>query len=69
MSRTEIEAKSLDFTLATCGAEVCFWPVSVAAVTRLGVGYWGQTSRTSFGSARRFLTDTVEKGVALIGEQ
>jgi hypothetical protein len=27
MSRTEIEAKSLHFTLATCGAEVCFWPI------------------------------------------
>jgi hypothetical protein len=31
--------------------------------------YWGKTGRASLRLARQKMTDTVEKGVALIGEQ
>jgi len=32
-------------------------------------GYWGYFRHDWDEAARRFMTDTVEKGVALIGEQ
>jgi len=58
MSRTEIEAKSLDFTLATCGAEVCFRPFSTVVASRRFGRYRGKNGHQVGVPKTTFLTQT-----------
>jgi hypothetical protein len=50
-------------------ADVSLWPLAAAPAAEIRGSFRGESGHATLTVPRQFMTDTVEKGVALIGEQ